>query len=99
MAKTLVGVVSSTAQAKTIVVTVSEHKIHPLYHKAYSSSKKYLAHDENNQAALGDTVLISETRPLSANKHFKLDKVIQKAPVRHIENNEESAEVATEKAK
>ena len=97
MAKTLIGVVSSVAAQKTITVTVNEQKVHPLYHKRYSSSKKYLAHDEKSEAAIGDKVSIIETRPISRNKHFRLEKVVQVAPIRHVEIPEEAPK--TEKAK
>jgi small subunit ribosomal protein S17 len=85
MAKTLTGVVSSDKGDKTIVVTVTTHKNHPIYKKRYISSKKFMAHDEKNEAKLGDTVVIAETRPLSARKRFILQSVTQKAAIRHSE--------------
>lgn len=85
MAKTLVGTVSSNKGDKTIVVTVATRKTHPIYKKQYSFSKKFMAHDEANEAQVGDKVIISETRPLSARKRFKLDSIIEKAPIRHTE--------------
>jgi small subunit ribosomal protein S17 len=85
MSKTLVGIVSSSKNDKTIVVTVVTRKIHPIYKKRYVSSKKYQAHDENNTANLGDKVSIVETRPISAKKHFKLEKVLTKAVISHKE--------------
>jgi small subunit ribosomal protein S17 len=97
MAKNLIGVVSSVAAQKTITVTVAEHKVHPLYHKRYLSSQKYLAHDEKSVAAIGDKVSIIETRPISKRKHFRLEQVIQAAPVRHVETPVEIPK--TEKAK
>lgn len=66
---------------KTIVVEVSTSKTHPLYNKRVKYSKKYKAHDELNQAGIGDMVEIMETRKLSATKNFRLIKVIQKAVV------------------
>ena len=83
MAKTLTGVVSSDKGDKTIVVTVTTHKNHPIYKKRYISSKKFMAHDEKNEAKLGDTVVIAETRPLSARKRFILQSVTQKASILH----------------
>lgn len=85
MAKTLIGTVSSNKADKTIVVTVHERKTHPLYRKQYSFSTKFMAHDEHNQAKVGDKVAIIETRPLSARKHFTLDRVIEAAAIRHTE--------------
>lgn len=93
MAKTFVGTVSSAAADKTIVVTVNSSKTHPLYRKQYTVSKKFMAHDENNEAAQGDRVRIIETRPLSARKRFALKRIIEKAPVQHVEA-EVPAEVA-----
>lgn len=85
MAKTLTGVVTSDKGDKTIVVTVTTHKNHPIYKKRYISSKKFMAHDEKNEAKLGDTVVIAETRPLSARKRFILQSVTQHAAIRHSE--------------
>lgn len=85
MAKTLTGVVSSDKGDKTIVVTVQTRKTHPLYKKKYSFSKKFMAHDEKNDAHVGDKVIIAETRPLSARKRFILEKVVARAGVQHVE--------------
>lgn len=90
MANSLIGQVSSSAPDKTIVVTVSERKTHPLYRKQYLSTKKFLAHDEKNEAAVGDSVLIVETRPISARKHYRLEKILKTAPIRHVETPEET---------
>ncbi len=89
MSKSLVGTVSSNKNDKTIVVTVVTNKIHPIYKKQYVSSKKYQAHDEKNEAGIGDKVSIIETRPISASKHFKLYKIITKAPITHKEEETE----------
>ena len=70
--KTLVGKVVSVKGTKTITVQVDTYKAHPLYSKRYKSSKKFLVHDENNEAKLNDIVTIMETRPLSKTKHFRL---------------------------
>ncbi|MBA3758318.1 30S ribosomal protein S17 [Candidatus Saccharibacteria bacterium] len=85
MAKTLTGVVSSDKGDKTIVVTVATRKTHPLYKKQYTFSKKFMAHDETNDAKMGDRVLIVETKPLSARKRFALEKVLERAQIRHTE--------------
>src|SRR4051794_6916885 len=82
MAKTITGVVSSDKTDKTIVVTVQSRKTHPLYRKQYTVSTKYMAHDEKNEAQVGDKVAIVETRPLSARKRFTLDRIIEKPKLR-----------------
>jgi small subunit ribosomal protein S17 len=82
MAKQLVGIVSSTKADKSIVVTVRTRKTHPLYRKQYTVSKKFMAHDDKNEAEVGDTVSIVETKPLSARKHHKLDRIIEKPALR-----------------
>lgn len=89
MARSFVGTVSSNAADKTIVVTVNTSKTHPLYHKQYTVSKKFMAHDEKNEANVGDRVSIIETRPLSARKHFTLKKIIEKAAIQHVEEEPE----------
>lgn len=85
MAKTLQGVVSSDKADKTIVVTVATPKTHPIYKKKYTSSKRFIAHDEKNEAHAGDTVVIAETRPLSARKRHTLVRVVERAGVEHKE--------------
>jgi len=82
MARTIIGTVSSDKTDKTIVVTVQARKTHPLYRKQYTVSKKFMAHDEQNEAHVGDKVAIVETRPLSARKRFILDKIIEKPALR-----------------
>jgi small subunit ribosomal protein S17 len=79
MAKTLTGTVTSDVANKTITVTVTSRETHPIYGKQYTVSRKYAAHDENNDAKKGDLVTISETRPVSKRKSFKLDKVLEKS--------------------
>ena len=59
---------------KTVVVSVSRFVKHPLYGKFYKVSKKYKAHDENNESKIGDKVTIMETRPISKDKRFKVIK-------------------------
>ncbi len=85
MAKTIIGTVSSNKADKTIVVNVQTRKTHPLYHKQYTVSKKFMAHDEKNEAQIGDKVAITETRPLSARKRFTLDRILETATIRHEE--------------
>lgn len=76
MARKLTGVVSSDAQDKTITVVVSRSVTHPKYGKRYTVTKKFAAHDEKNEAHVGDKVEISETRPVSKRKSFALTKII-----------------------
>lgn len=73
------GVVVSDANDKTIVVAVEERKPHSIYKKMITSTKKFHAHDENNEAGVGDTVQIMETRPLSKMKRWRLLKIVEKA--------------------
>ncbi len=73
------GTVVSDKMDKTITVVVETKKTHPLYGKRVKYSKKFKAHDENNEARIGDKVEIMETRPLSATKRFRLVKIVEKA--------------------
>ena len=79
MAKTLTGLVTSDVADKTITVTVTSRETHPIYKKQYTVTRKYAAHDENNDAHKGDTVRIVETRPVSKRKAFKLDEVVKRS--------------------
>lgn len=81
MARKLVGTVSSDKADKTIVVTVRTRKTHPIYRKQYTVTKKFIAHDEANEARVGDHVSIVETRPISARKRHSLERVIERAGV------------------
>ena len=74
------GRVVSDKMDKTIVVLINTLKNAPVYGKKIRYSKKYYAHDEKNEAKVGDVVEIMETRPLSAKKRFRLVKVVQEAP-------------------
>ena len=73
------GTVVSDKMDKTITVIVETKKTHPLYGKRVKYSKKFKAHDENNEARMGDKVEIMETRALSATKRFRLVKIVEKA--------------------
>lgn len=97
MSKTLTGIVSSDRGDKTIVVTVRTRKTHPIYKKQYTVSKKFMAHDEQNEAKLGDRVIIRETRPVSARKRFALDTIVERAAIRHQEEVETERSKATKK--
>jgi small subunit ribosomal protein S17 len=82
MARQLIGTVSSNKGDKTIVVTVRTRKTHPIYRKQYIVSKKFMAHDERNEAEVGDRVSIVETKPISARKHHELERIIEKPTLR-----------------
>ena len=77
----LVGKVVSNKCDKTITVLVETYKKDRLYGKRVKYSKKYAAHDEKNEAKVGDTVRIAEVRPLSKTKHFRLVEVVEKAVI------------------
>lgn len=76
MNRMLTGTVVSDKMEKTVVVSVSRSKIHPLYKKRYAVSNKFKAHDEKNAAKVGDVVEITETRPMSKDKHFAITKIV-----------------------
>ena len=77
--KTRVGVVVSDKMDKTIVVAVKDSVQHPLYKKIMERTVKFKAHDEKNECGVGDRVEIMETRPISADKRWRLVQIIEKA--------------------
>ena len=77
--KTRVGFVTSDKMDKTIVVAVEESRRHALYGKSEKITKKFKAHDENNECGIGDKVEIMETRPLSKDKRWRLVRIVEKA--------------------
>ena len=77
--KTRVGVVVSDKMDKTIVVAVKDSVQHPLYKKIMKRTVKFKAHDEKNEYGVGDRVEIMETRPISADKRWRLVQIIEKA--------------------
>ena len=77
--KERIGKVVSNKMAKSITVAVDRKVKHPIYGKFVNKTTKFMAHDEKNEAGIGDTVLISETRPLSKNKRWRLVEIIEKA--------------------
>ena len=79
--KTKVGVVVSDKMDKTVVVAIEDFVRHSLYGKAVKRTKKIKAHDENNEAKIGDIVEVMETRPLSKDKHFRLVRIVEKAVI------------------
>ena len=76
--KEVVGEVISNRMNKTIVVEVTRKKSHPLYSRVISMGKKFYAHDEKNEAHIGDVVRLEETRPLSKLKRWRLKQIIRK---------------------
>lgn len=74
-----VGVVTSDKMQKTIVVEITTRKLHPLYKKYVKRSKKVKAHDEKNEAHIGDTVRVVESRPLSRDKRWRLVEILERA--------------------
>ena len=77
--KTRVGKVVSDKMDKTIVVAIAERVQHPLYKKIVNRTYKLKAHDEKNEAGVGDTVRVMETRPLSKDKRWRLVEIVEKA--------------------
>ena len=73
------GIVVSDKMDKTIVVAVEDRVKHPLYGKVMTKTERLKAHDENNEAGIGDRVRVMETRPLSATKRWRLLDVVEKA--------------------
>jgi small subunit ribosomal protein S17 len=79
--KTLVGTVVSDKMDKTVVVSVERVTRHPLYGKTVKSHKKYKAHNENNEAKMGDVVRICECRPISKDKTFFVQEILERGVV------------------
>lgn len=77
--KTRVGVVVSDKMDKTVVVATEEFVRHALYGKAVKTTKKFKVHDENNECAIGDTIRIMETKPLSKDKRWRMVEIVEKA--------------------
>ena len=76
--KTLTGTVVSNKMEKTVVVSVERLVKHPAYQKFIRRKDKFMAHDEGNECRIGDRVLLTETRPLSKLKRFKVSKIVEK---------------------
>ena len=79
MAHTLIGTVTSDKRDKTITVSIVNRETHPLYRKQFTKTRKYTAHDEKNEAKVGDRVQIAMTRPISKTKAYTLVKIIEKS--------------------
>ena len=76
--KTLTGIVVSNKMERSVVVSVERLVKHPVYQKYIRRKTKFMAHDERNECRIGDRVLLTETRPLSKQKRFKVSKVLEK---------------------
>lgn len=77
--KEKVGLVVSDKMDKTVVVAVTDKRKDPLYKKTITRTKKFKAHDENNECGIGDTVRIAETRKLSKDKNWRVVEIVEKA--------------------
>jgi small subunit ribosomal protein S17 len=77
--KIRVGVVASDKMDKSITVLIERKLKHPIYGKFVKRSKKFMVHDENNDCKIGDTVKITETKPLSKNKSWRLVEIVERA--------------------
>lgn len=77
--KEKIGVVTSNKMQKSITIAVNRKVKHPIYGKFMQKTTKLMAHDEKNEAGIGDTVRIAETRPLSKNKRWRLVEILEKA--------------------
>lgn len=77
--KVRTGVVVSDKMDKTVTVAIQERHKHPLYKKTVTQTKKFKAHDENNECGIGDTVEITETRKLAKTVNFRVSKIVEKA--------------------
>ncbi len=88
MSRQITGIVTSDKTDKTIVITTASRRTHPVYKKQYTVTDKFMAHDEKNEAKVGDKVIIAECRPVSANKRFKLVKVVEKAGIKFEDSDE-----------
>ncbi len=77
--KERVGVIVSDKMDKTVVVAVTDKRKDPLYKKTITRTKKFKAHDENNECGIGDTVRIAETRKLSKDKNWRVVEIVEKA--------------------
>jgi small subunit ribosomal protein S17 len=95
MPKILTGVLSSDKGDKSFIVTVATRKTHPLYRKQYTVTASYMVHDEKNEAKVGDRITAVETRPISAQKHFKLLKIVERGGVR-FEEKDATADIPEE---
>lgn len=90
------GIVVSNKMDKTVVVRIDRSKRHRLYGKTLRVTRRYKAHDENNECRLGDVVRISETRPLSREKRWRVVEIVQKGDVAEVAPREIGAHILEE---
>jgi small subunit ribosomal protein S17 len=95
MKQIIKGTVHSDKADKTIVIRVVMRQTHPIYKKQYTRHRKFMAHDEKNEAKVGDLVTIRESRPISRRKKFVLDKIIERAEV-GFEETDTTADIPME---
>jgi small subunit ribosomal protein S17 len=95
MPRQLTGTVTSDKIDKSIVITVRARRTHPIYKKQYTVNTKFMAHDEKNEAKVGDIVIVVETRPQSARKRFRLDRVLERGGAR-FEETDATADIPEE---
>lgn len=86
--KTTKGVVVSDKMDKTVVVAIEQLKEHPKYRKRYKSTKRYKAHDDKNECKIGDIVLISECRPISKDKKWRIAEIVKRAHFNQAEDEQ-----------
>ncbi|NBU33654.1 30S ribosomal protein S17 [bacterium] len=96
MSRTLTGTVVSNKGDKTIVISIQTRKTNRIYKKQYSVTTKYMAHDEKNEANVGDVVTIVETRPISARKRFSLKTINTRAAIAENDRVENVTDVKDE---
>lgn len=94
--KTFVGIVASDKADKTITVSVRLSRMHPIYKKHFSVTKKLMAHDEGNKARTGDKVEIVSVAPISKKKAFYLKNIVEKAPIRFEDTIEKEVKEITQ---
>ena len=94
--RTIIGVVTSDAADKTITVMVERMVQHPRFKKYVRRSSKYAAHDENNEAHIGDRVSITECRPLSKHKNFRLVEILERSRLRAAQEADKAASAEKE---
>ena len=94
--KLQLGTVVSNKMDKTVVVRIDRHKRHRLYGKTIRVTRRYKAHDEKNECRLGDIVKISETRPLSRDKHWRVVEIVVKGDVAEVAPTEIGASLTGE---
>ena len=92
----LEGMVVSDKMQKTVVVKVERFKRHPFYHKVMRISKRFKAHDENNECKVGDIVIIEQTKPLSKEKKWKVIQIVKKAQKEESEEGDKEISLEQE---